>query len=138
MRSTRILMIKWHSIHTYYKFSLLVALIATLGIEVLDSLAVYQNLTILQIANPPIFGLKKFVRFAGTFRKCDNADLWSADPMFFAICGFAICEPNFLGDLKLPQIFKTIIVLLTNIGLKCSYSHMYKKLISLNKSAAEF
>jgi hypothetical protein len=60
-----------------------------------------------QIANPQIFGLTKFVIFADLPQVWQFADLPFADPIFFAICGFKICEPNFFGGPKTsayPQI----------------------------------
>ncbi len=37
--------------------------------------------------------------------------------------------PFFVADIKLPQIHKNIIVLLESIGLKCSDSNLYLKII---------
>jgi hypothetical protein len=41
--------------------------------------------------NPQICGLTKFVTFADLPLVWQFADLRFADPLFFAICGFAIC-----------------------------------------------
>ncbi len=75
-------------------------------------------------------GLTKFVTFADLLRVWQFADLRFADPIFFAICGFAICWPKFVADLKLPQICKFFIFLLINTYLKCSNSNFYKIKIS--------
>ncbi len=49
-----------------------------------------------------------------------------ADPIFFAISGFAICWPKYIVDLQLPQIWKFFIFLLINTCLKCSNSNFYQ------------
>jgi hypothetical protein len=76
--------------------------------------------------NPQIWGLTKFVTFADPVHVWQFADLGFADPIFFAIFGFAICWPNFVADLKLPQICKFFIFLLTNTNLKYSNSNLYQ------------
>jgi hypothetical protein len=48
-----------------------------------------------QIENPQTCGLPDFVRFADLPQKRQFADLRLADPIFFAICGFVICDPIF-------------------------------------------
>jgi hypothetical protein len=45
-------------------------------------------------------------------------------PYILEICRFAICDPIIFADLKLPQIRKYIIFLLTNISLKQSHSNL--------------
>ncbi len=61
-----------------------------------------------------------------TFKKFVGLAVWQfADPALFAICGFAICGPNFLGDLEIPQIRKEIICSPQNIDLKYSGSTLY-------------
>ena len=53
--------------------------------------------------------------------------IWGfADPIFFAICGFAICWPKFIADLQFRQIWKFFIFLLINSYLKCSNSNFYQ------------
>ncbi len=46
-----------------------------------------------------------FSRFADLPQLLQCADLLLAVIyVFFAICGFVICEPNYFADIKLPQI----------------------------------
>ncbi len=64
--------------------------------------------------NPQICGLTKLVTFADLPHVRQFAKLQFADPIFFAICGFAVCWPKFIAELQLPQIWKFLIFLLTN------------------------
>ncbi len=48
-----------------------------------------------------------------------------ADPIFFAICEFAICWPKFIADLQLQQLWKFFMFMLINTYLKCSTSIFY-------------
>ncbi len=70
--------------------------------------------------NSQICGLTKFVTFANLPHVWQFADLQISDPIFFAIFKFAIRWPKFVADLKLLQICKFFIFLLTNTYLKCS------------------
>jgi hypothetical protein len=69
--------------------------------------------------NLQICGLTKLVTFADLPHVGQFANLRFANPIFFAICGFA----KFIADLQLPQIRKFFIFLLTNTYLKCSNSN---------------
>ncbi len=82
---------------------------------------------LLQRENPQNWGLTKFFTFADFPHVWQFADLRFADPIFFAICGFAICWPKFVADLKLLQICKFFIFLLINTYLKCLNPSFYIK-----------
>ena len=74
--------------------------------------------------NPQICGLTKFVTFADLPHVGQFGGF--ADPIFFAICRFAICWPKFIADLQFRQIWKFFIFLLINSYLKCSNSNFYQ------------
>ena len=76
--------------------------------------------------NPQICVLTKFVTFADLPHVWQFADLQISDPLFFAIFKFAISWPKFVADLKLLQICKFFIFLLTNTYLKFSNSNFYQ------------
>jgi hypothetical protein len=76
--------------------------------------------------NLQICGLTKLVTFADLPHVWQFAVFQISDPIFFAIFKFAICWPKFVADLKLLQICKFLIFLLTNTYLKCSNSNFYQ------------
>jgi hypothetical protein len=64
-------------------------------------------------------------RKCGTLRICDLQTRSFCDLQNFVICGFLICGPKLFADLKLPQVFKNILFLLTDIA----YNALIQKLV---------